>query len=68
MEYISVKEAADKWGVIARMVIYHCTKWAQRGRAENRKRVDCPTPCDWRTGEKETDASPPLTNKNKKRW
>ena len=42
MEYISVKEAADKWGVIARMVIYHCTKWAQRGRTENRKRVDCP--------------------------
>lgn len=24
MEYISAKEAADKWGVTSRMVSYHC--------------------------------------------
>lgn len=24
MEYISVKEAAQKWGLTPRMVIYHC--------------------------------------------
>ncbi len=24
MEYISVKEAAEKWGITSRMVNYHC--------------------------------------------
>lgn len=24
MEWISVKEAADKWGLTPRMVVYHC--------------------------------------------
>ncbi|KXL52150.1 hypothetical protein CLNEO_24990 [Anaerotignum neopropionicum] len=24
MEYISVKEAEDKWGLIPRMIIYYC--------------------------------------------
>jgi len=25
MEYISVRETAEKWGLTTRMVIYHCT-------------------------------------------
>ena len=24
MEYLTVKEAGEKWGISARMVIYHC--------------------------------------------
>ena len=30
MEYISVKEAAEAWGLTARMVLYHCTNVALR--------------------------------------
>jgi hypothetical protein len=35
MEYISVKEAADRWGLTARMVLYHCTN----GRIEGARKI-----------------------------
>ena len=31
MEYISVKEAAQKWGLTPRMVIYHCANGRIKG-------------------------------------
>ena len=35
MEYIGVKEAADAWGLTARMVLYHCTN----GRIEGARKI-----------------------------
>ncbi|MEA4830888.1 MAG: DNA-binding protein [Enterococcus thailandicus] len=35
MEYIGVKEAADIWGLTARMVLYHCTN----GRIEGARKI-----------------------------
>lgn len=35
MEYISVKEAAEAWGLTARMVLYHCTN----GRIEGARKI-----------------------------
>jgi hypothetical protein len=35
MEYISVKEAADKWGLTPRMIIYHCAN----GRIEGAQKI-----------------------------
>lgn len=35
LEYISVKEAADTWGLTARMVLYHCTN----GRIEGARKI-----------------------------
>lgn len=35
MEYISVKDVAEKWGLTSRMVIYHCVN----GRIEGAKKV-----------------------------
>ncbi len=35
MEYISVKEAAEAWGLSARMVLYHCTN----GRIEGARKI-----------------------------
>ncbi|WP_333646394.1 DNA-binding protein [Lacrimispora sp.] len=31
MEYISVKEAAEQWGLTPRMVIYHCVNGRIKG-------------------------------------
>lgn len=31
MDYISVKEAADKWGLTSRMVNYYCTNGRIKG-------------------------------------
>lgn len=31
MEYISVKETAEKWGLTPRMVIYHCVNGRIKG-------------------------------------
>ena len=31
MDYISVKEAAEKWGVTSRMVNYHCVAGRIKG-------------------------------------
>ena len=35
MEYIGVKEAADAWGLTARMVLYHCSN----GRIEGARKI-----------------------------
>ena len=35
MDYISVKEAAEKWGVTGRMVNYHCAA----GRIEGARKI-----------------------------
>lgn len=35
MEYISVKEAAELWGLTTRMVLYHCTN----GRIEGARKI-----------------------------
>ena len=31
MEYMSVKEAAEKWGLTSRMVVYHCVNGRIKG-------------------------------------
>ena len=31
MKYITTKEAAKKWGVTDRMVVYHCSAWRIKG-------------------------------------
>jgi hypothetical protein len=54
MEYISAKEAAAKWGLTARMVIYHCSN----GRIGGAQKIagvwlvpgDAPRPEDRRKG------------------
>jgi hypothetical protein len=35
MDYISVREAADKWGITSRMVNYHCVA----GRIEGAQKI-----------------------------
>ena len=35
MDYISVREAADKWGITSRMVNYHCAA----GRIEGAQKI-----------------------------
>lgn len=35
MEYISVKEAAEQWGLTPRMVVYHCVN----GRIEGTQKI-----------------------------
>lgn len=35
MDYINVKEAAEKWGITSRMVNYHCTS----GRIEGAQKI-----------------------------
>lgn len=52
MEYISVREAADKWGITSRMVSYHCAG----GRIKGAQKIgniwvvpkDAPKPADRR--------------------
>jgi hypothetical protein len=52
MDYISAKEAADKWGITSRMVNYHCVA----GRIEGAQKIgnmwvvpkDAPKPDDGR--------------------
>ena len=63
MEYISVKEAAENWGLTPRMVIYHCTN----GRIEGAQKIanvwvvprDAARPKDRRKG----NGSKPSANK-----
>ncbi|ADY55228.1 hypothetical protein Sgly_0882 [Syntrophobotulus glycolicus DSM 8271] len=52
MDYISAREAADKWGITSRMVNYHCAA----GRIEGARKIgniwavpqDAPKPDDGR--------------------
>lgn len=61
MDYISVREAADKWGITSRMVNNHCVA----GRIEGAQKIgnmwivpkDAPKPDDGRRKKRSSDKS-----------
>ena len=70
MDYLTVKEAGEKWGISGRMVIYYCVGGRIKGTVKKGNLQLVPTnvkkPVDKRYKEKTNDNSICTTNKNDK--